>query len=85
MLGKIILLSGIILYSITDVFGTYYFRLGQENKESFSYIFFVSIIIGLVSFLIKIPLFYFYSGKMNVIILHIITTSIIFIIAVLYS
>jgi len=85
MLDKIILLSGVILYAILYVFGSYYFRLGKENKESFSYIFLVSIVIGLVSFVIKIPLFYFYATKMNIIILHIITTSIIFITAVLYS
>lgn len=85
MLDKIILLSGIILYSITYVFGSYYFRLDIENKKSFSHIFFVSIIIGLVSFLIKIPIFYFYATNMNIIILHVITTSIIFITAVLYS
>lgn len=85
MLDKIILLSGIILYSITYVFGSYYFRLGIQNKKSFSHIFLVSIIIGLVSFLIKIPIFYFYATNMNIIILHVITTSIIFITAVLYS
>jgi hypothetical protein len=85
MLDKIILLSGIILYSITYVFGSYYFRLGILNKESFLYIFLVSIIIGLVSFSIKIPIFYFYATNMNIIILHVITTSIIFITAILYS
>jgi len=85
MFNTIIFWTGIIIYSILNVIASSYFRTGQIKKESFSYIFLLSITLGIISYLIKIPLLYFYSGDMSIMIINIVITVSIFITAVFYS
>lgn len=85
MLDKIILFVGIILTAITFVTASYYFRYGEKHNQSFSYIFLVSIIFGIISYSIKVPVLYFFGKNMSVMLLNIIILITIFIVVTLYS
>lgn len=85
MLDKIILFGGIILNAITFVTASYYFRYGDKHNQSFPYIFFVSIIFGIISYSIKVPVLYFFGKNMSVMLLNIIILITIFITVTLYS
>ena len=54
---------GLLLSVTFYTFGTFYFRFGQENNIKFKYIYIISIILGLLSYLVKIPTFYFFGKK----------------------
>ena len=58
-----ILLIGLIIYSIFHTFASYGFMY-YKNTRSFSYVFAVSLLTGIISYMIKIPLYYYY-GKTN--------------------
>jgi hypothetical protein len=85
MFNKIIFWIGIVIYSILNVIASSYFRTGQIKKESFTHIFLLSITIGIISYFVKIPVLYFCSGDMSIMIINIIITVSIFIGSVFYS
>jgi uncharacterized protein (DUF486 family) len=76
---------GLILSSLFYTIGSYYFRFGQENNIKFKYILVISIILGLCSYLIKIPTFYYFGKNFRVIFIHIIFLITSFVVVLLYS
>ncbi len=76
---------GLTLSALLYTFGSYYFRFGQENNIKFKYILIISLILGICSYLIKIPTFYYFGRSFQIIFIHIIFLITSFIIVVLYS
>jgi uncharacterized protein (DUF486 family) len=88
-MNKIILyglfIIGTICSSIFYTLASYYFRLGESRNIKFMYIYIISIILGICSYLIKVPVFYFLGKKMNVMIINITFLVITFILVTLFS
>jgi len=88
-MNKIILYSlfliGIFISSIFYTLASYYFRFAEKNNIKFKYIFLVSIILGIFSYSIKIPVFYIFGKNINVMIINIIFLVTTFILVTLYS
>jgi len=76
---------GLLLSCTFYTIGSYYFRFGQENNIKFKYIYLISIIFGILSYLIKIPTFYFFGKKFKVIFIHIVFLVTSFLLVLLYS
>lgn len=76
---------GIISAAFFYTIGSYYFRYGYENNIKFQYIFIISIILGITSFLIKIPIYYYYGHKFTIMHINIYFLIISFILIILYS
>ena len=81
----ILLLLGIFFSALFYSIGSYYFRYGYMNKIKFKYIFIISIICGIISYLIKIPVFYFLGKNMTIMYINILFLVISFLIITLYS
>ena len=56
-----VLIAGLVLYSIFHTFASYGFTY-YKNVRSFPYIFTVCLLSGIISYMIKIPLYYYYGG-----------------------
>jgi hypothetical protein len=82
---NIIFIIGIIFSGIFHVLGSFYFKYAKINKLSFLKIFLISMLFGILSYIVKIPIFYFFSQKMNIITINIIYIIITFILIILYS
>ena len=80
----IILVGGIIIYSIFYILASFGYKLFPKNSYSFQTIFLVSLFFGLISYCIKIPLFYYY-GKEDVITIYILYIFILSIAVGVYS
>ena len=72
MFENIILLIGIILSSLFYVLGSYYFRLEQHHHNNFTKILVISLLFGMCSYFIKIPIFHFYGKDRPVTFINII-------------
>lgn len=81
LLFSIGLLLSVTFYTI----GSYYFRFGQDNNIKFKYIYIISITLGILSYLIKIPTFYFFGKKFKVLFIHIVFLIASFLFVLLYS
>ena len=57
----IILILGIFLYSIFYVLATFGYKLLAKRGKTFRFIFTISLIFGIIAYIIKIPLFYYYN------------------------
>jgi hypothetical protein len=81
----ILLFLGIFLSALFYSIGSYYFRYGYINKIKFKYIFLISIICGIISYLIKIPVFYFLGKKFTIMYINILFLIISFVMITIYS
>lgn len=81
----IILLVGIIFSSISYIGSTYYFKYGEKNNISFNKILFISIFFGVISYIIKIPVYYYYGKYWSALYIHILFYFVSFIVILLYS
>ncbi len=84
ILNYIILIIGIILYSILYVIATYSYKYYEKKNKSFIFIFTICLSLAILSYIIKIPLFYYYAKK-NTLMTHILQTVIISFVLVIYS
>jgi uncharacterized protein (DUF486 family) len=78
-------ICGVIISSIFYTLASYYFRIGEARNIKFIYIYAISIILALISYLIKIPVFYFLGKEMSIMIINITFLIISFIVVTLYS
>lgn len=76
---------GTIFASIFYTLASYYFRIGEQNKIKFIYIYIISIFLGLISYGIKIPIFYYLGKNMNIMIINGLYLIITFIFVTLFS
>jgi len=88
-MSKIVIFSlfiiGTIIASMFYTLGSYYFRIGESRKIKFMYIYFISIFLGLLSYSIKIPIFYYFGKEMSVMIINAFFLIITFISVTLFS
>lgn len=80
-----LLFIGIIFASIFYTFASFYFRFAENNNIKFNYIFAISIILGIISYSIKIPTFYYFGKNINIKLINIIYLAVTFIFVTLYS
>ena len=80
----IVLIVGIIIYSIFYVIASFGYKLFPKKKYPFKYIFVWSLLFAILAYSIKIPLFYYY-GKDDVISIYILYISILSVTVSLYS
>jgi len=80
----IILVLGLIVASIIYVLATFGYVYLKKRGYSFKSIYIISILLGLLLYIIKIPLFYYY-GLDNALITYILYSIIISITVVIYS
>jgi len=76
---------GIILAAIFYILASYYFRYGEYHNIQFQYIFIISVCLGIISYMIKIPIFYYLGKDLSVMVINIIFLIIAFILVILYS
>jgi hypothetical protein len=76
---------GLIISSLFYTFSSYYFRLGEQLNVKFQYIYIISIIFGLISFLIKIPIYYYFGKNFNILTIHVYFLVITFSLLYFYS
>ena len=88
-MNKIVMYSlfiiGTVIASMFYTFGSYYFRIGESRKIKFIYIYLISIFFGLLSYSIKVPIFYHFGKKMSVMIINAMFLVITFISVTLFS
>ena len=85
ILNYLLFSIGLLLSCTFYTIGSYYFRFGQENNIKFKYIYIISIILGILSYLIKVPTFYFLGKNFKVIFIHIVFLVGSFLLVLLYS
>jgi len=85
MFENIIFLIGIILSSLFYVIGTYYFRLEEHHSNNFTKILLISLLFGLCSYLVKVPIFHFYGKDRQVTFINITFLVFTFIFLSIYS
>ncbi len=81
----ILFIIGIILSSIFYTLASYYFRIGESRNIKFIYIYIISIFLGLMSYSIKIPIFYYFGKQFSIMIINTIYLIVTFILVTLYS
>jgi len=81
---SIILVLGLIIVSIIYVLATFGYAYLQTIGYSFKSIYIISILLGMLLYIIKIPLFYYYDLD-NTLITYLLYTIIISITVVFYS
>jgi hypothetical protein len=80
----IILILGLIVYSILHVSATYGYRSFQKQGKKFWWIFIVCLFLGTLSYIIKIPLFYFFA-KDSAVLTYILYITVLAFVVTLYS
>lgn len=80
----IIVIIGLILASMLHTFGTFGYKYWGEKGKSGWFILLIGIFFGILSYIVKIPLFYYYA-KQNVVLTYIMSISILAIIVCLFS
>ena len=76
---------GITLSCTFYILGTYYFKYGIKNNIEFKYIYITSIIFGIMSYMIKVPVFYYLIKDVNILLINAYFLVIVFILTTLYS
>ena len=82
---NILLFLGIMLGCVFYISGSYYFRYASENNIKFKYILIISILLGIMSYLIKIPVFYYFGNNFSIMHLNLFFLVISFIMVCFYS
>ena len=85
LLFYILFIGAIFLSSFFYTGASYYFRYGEMNNIKFIYIYLISMILGMISYSIKIPVFYYFGKELSVFIINTIFLVVIFISVTLYS
>jgi hypothetical protein len=80
----IIVSIGLFFYSILHTIGTYGYKYWEKSNKPVWFIMFFGIFFGLLSYLIKVPLFYYYATQ-NSVLTYILYIVILSIVVVLYS
>jgi hypothetical protein len=80
----IILVIGLIIISIFYELASFGYIYSENNKYSFKYIYLISLIFGIIVYLIKIPLFYYY-GLDNTLLMYTLYLIVVSITVILYS
>ena len=80
----LILIVGIIVYSIFYVLASFGYKLFIKENYSFKTVFLLSLFFAVVGYCIKIPLFYYY-GEDDVITIYILYTAILAFAVALFS
>ena len=80
----IILVVGLILVSIFYVLASFGYTYSKNNNYSFKHIYLISLIFGIMVYLIKIPLFYYY-GLDNTLIMYTLYLIVVSTTVILYS
>lgn len=81
----ILLVIGIVISSIFYTIASYSFRYAENYNIKFRYIFIFSLLFGLISYSIKIPVYYFFGKRFSIFVLNILFLIITFIFVVMYS
>jgi len=81
---RVIIIIGIFIYSIFYILASYGYNYWDKNNKSFQFIYIISIILGIISYMIKVPLFYFFD-KQNMFSTYILYLSISSIVMVIFS
>ena len=71
LLLYLLFFTGLIISSIFYTFSSYYFRLGEQLKIKFEYIYIISIVCGIISYLIKVPVYYYFGKDFNILTIHV--------------
>lgn len=79
-----ILIVGLFLYSILNTTASYSYKYFQPLGKSVTFIFIVEMLIGILAYCVKIPLYYYYATQ-NIVLTLIIYISIYSLIVVLFS
>ena len=79
-----ILVVGLFIYSILNTTASYSYKYLQPLGKSVTYIFILEMIIGILAYCVKIPLYYYYA-KQSIVITLILYISIYSLIVVLFS
>jgi hypothetical protein len=80
----VILLIGLIIVSIFYVIASFGYKYLEERHYSFKYIFLISLLSGLMVYVIKVPLFYYY-GLDNALITYMLYMIVVSVAVTLYS
>jgi hypothetical protein len=80
----IFIIIGLFIYSVLHVLGTYGYKYWEKQGKDISFIFFVGIFFGFLSYVVKVPLFYYYGTQTSVLI-YITYLVILSIVVVLFS
>jgi uncharacterized protein (DUF486 family) len=81
----ILLIIGIITSSIFYTMASYYFRIAEKKHIPFAHIFMISLLFGIISYSIKIPVYYFFGKNLSVFMINIFFLVITFIFVVCFS
>lgn len=76
---------GTLITATLYILGSYYFRYGQNNNQLFIKIYLISICLGIISYSVKIPVFYYFGNNLSVMLINIIYLIMTFVIVLLYS
>ncbi len=79
------LLTGIIISSFFYIGSIFYFRYAQINNIKFGKIFLISILLGFISYIIKIPICYYYGSEYSIFYMNILFAVTCFIFVTIYS
>ena len=85
IINYILFLIGIIIGAFWYVLASYYFRYGKSNNIKFIYIYIISILFAIISFSIKIPIFYYLGNNITIMTINILFLILSFILVVLFS
>jgi len=85
ILTYIFFIIGIFISSIFYTIASFYYKYAQKYNIKFIYIYLISILLGIFSYSIKIPAYYFFGQNMHVLLINIIFLVSTFIIVMLYS
>ena len=81
---SLILIIGIIIYSVLYVIASFGYKFFKNKSYPFKYIFALSLLAAIIGYCIKIPLFYYY-GHDDVITIYILYTAILSVMVSLYA
>jgi hypothetical protein len=85
IINYIILILGIIIASLFYVIANYYFRYGQTINQTFLKIFLISLLFGILTITVKVPILYFFEKDISIMLIHVIFLITSFTIIILYS
>jgi len=80
----LILIIGLIGYSIFHILGNYGYKFWEKSNKPVWFIMFFGLLFGFLSFVIKVPLFYYFA-KENIIVTAILDMVIFTLVLILYS
>ena len=80
-----ILIVGLVFYTIFLLLGTFSYKIMMTKGYMFKTIFIVSMIFGILSFVVKIPLFYYYAREYDSLYINTLTLIVAAVVTNLFS